>query len=317
MEITNIIHKILQNKALSQHERDMYDIWILEPDNKQQLADYKKLWGVVEPEIKLQPNVEMQWKRFKDNNSKQIKPFQKRFFKSLSAIAAVLIIAVGIFSIIMSETNKPEIYAANNQTKTIVLNDGSEVVLNANSMLEVSNDFNKKARLVSLRGEALFDIKRNTNVPFVVNLNNDLSIKVLGTKFNVRNYENSNISELKVLSGKVLFQKNDAKVVLVKDEEVDYNHKENNFSQKRAVDKNLMAWYTKEFNFDNIPIVEAIQSLERYIGKEIVLPQNSGKLRFTGAFSNPSEKDIAEVISLAMGWEYKITSSAITFNSKK
>jgi len=84
----------------------------------------------------------------------------------------------------------------------IQLPDGTQVWLNADSKLTYSKDFGNQVREVSLAGEAFFDVQKDVDHPFVIHTNN-LDIKVLGTAFNVRSYQNEKTSEATLIRGAI------------------------------------------------------------------------------------------------------------------
>ena len=71
------------------------------------------------------------------------------------------------------------------------LPDGSQVWLNHHSRIAYQDDFNSDTRTVTLTGEAFFEVKQDRQKPFIIETNN-ARIKVLGTSFNVRAYEETN-----------------------------------------------------------------------------------------------------------------------------
>lgn len=70
----------------------------------------------------------------------------------------------------------------------LVLSDGTTVYLNAESELMYPVKFRGNDRRVFLKGEAYFDVKRDTSKPFIVEANS-LDVRVLGTEFGVRAYQ--------------------------------------------------------------------------------------------------------------------------------
>ncbi|NJK98129.1 MAG: FecR family protein [Bacteroidales bacterium] len=68
-----------------------------------------------------------------------------------------------------------------------ILPDGTKVWLNAGSRLTYKKSFNEKERVVNLTGEAFFQVKTNKEKPFIVQTSK-LSVKALGTTFNVKAY---------------------------------------------------------------------------------------------------------------------------------
>jgi len=112
-----------------------------------------------------------------------------RIYKVASVIAILLTasIAVGIYSF-----NKQRVFVSTQpgQNLNILLPDNTHVILNSSSSLEYNPLAFVFTRCVNLNGEAYFDVSKNKIKPFFVN-SNDLSIKVLGTRFNVSAYDDS------------------------------------------------------------------------------------------------------------------------------
>ena len=73
-------------------------------------------------------------------------------------------------------------------TTKVTLEDGSKVLLNANSRLEYPKEFaSKKKRIVSLTGEARFEVTKDNHHPFIVSAGK-MQTQVLGTVFDVNAY---------------------------------------------------------------------------------------------------------------------------------
>ncbi|MBQ4915304.1 FecR family protein [Maribacter sp. MMG018] len=85
----------------------------------------------------------------------------------------------------------------------VVLSDGTKVHLNAGSSITYPTFFQKnKPRKVILKGEAFFEVSKNVNQQFVVNVQ-DLDVKVYGTKFNVSNYTEDRETKVVLVEGSV------------------------------------------------------------------------------------------------------------------
>ena len=93
----------------------------------------------------------------------------------------------------------------------IVLADGSQVWINSQSVLEFPACFVGKERRVRLQGEAYFEVSKNVEKPFIVDMGNK-EIRVLGTSFNVNDYDGKFVTTL--VSGKVQVFVNDKDYVL-------------------------------------------------------------------------------------------------------
>lgn len=93
------------------------------------------------------------------------------------------------------------------KTSEILLSDGTKVYLNAGSRLVYPELFTDKNREVFLVGEAFFEVKHDSEHPFVVQTT-DIRVRVLGTKFNISAYPSDNIIETVLTDGKVRLEQN-------------------------------------------------------------------------------------------------------------
>ena len=82
----------------------------------------------------------------------------------------------------------------------ITLPDGSIVWLNAASSLKYPAAFLQKQRKVQITGEAYFEVAKNPDRPFVVQVN-DMEVQVLGTSFNINSYEDELVKKTTLLEG--------------------------------------------------------------------------------------------------------------------
>lgn len=89
----------------------------------------------------------------------------------------------------------------NGKDFALQLADGTKVYLNAESRLEYPSRFEGAERVVSLRGEAYFEVAKDAQHPFVVQTQ-DVATRVLGTTFVVRNY-GQNRPTIALIEGRV------------------------------------------------------------------------------------------------------------------
>jgi hypothetical protein len=90
----------------------------------------------------------------------------------------------------------------------LTLPDGTQVWLNAASSITYPTAFTGKERKVRVTGEAYFEVAKNADMPFLVE-ENDLTIKVLGTRFDISGYDNEPVRKTVLVEGSVnvLYQK--------------------------------------------------------------------------------------------------------------
>lgn len=151
----------------------------------------------------------------------------------------------------------------------LVLSDGTNVKLNAGTSIKYPVQFIKgKDRKVFIKGEAYFDVKKDTEHPFIVNANN-INIEVLGTEFNVSFYpEDQNINTVLVEGSVKLYEKNkrnqkNETITLTPGYKAAWSKNQKEMSLSK-VDVNLYtAWKDGDLLFKNTTFSNIIKKLER------------------------------------------------------
>ena len=187
------------------------------------------------------------------------------------------------------------------------LPDGSQVKLNANSVLIAPARFEKDRREVKLEGEALFDVSEDPARPFTI-VSGEVQTRVLGTSFNVRAYEEEQMVEVAVVSGKVSVQGTGAEEVVLLPNEVSlYNNESRRLTTRQQDISDLIAWSKNILIFDGDTEAEVWTKLENWFGVNIVLPRHAViKGKYSGRFYNESLERVLEGISYAAGFNYEI-----------
>ncbi|WP_149525598.1 FecR family protein [Sphingobacterium hotanense] len=146
----------------------------------------------------------------------------------------------------------------------IVLTDGTKVWINADSRLTISKDFNIKNRTVQLSGEAFFEVKRNANLPFLIQ-SKAQDIRVLGTVFNVNTYSDEQYARTTLLSGSL--KVND---LLLKPNQQALLNQENKVIRKLSVDAAAVAaWKDGIFDLSGLNFEECMRIIGRWYDLDI------------------------------------------------
>lgn len=115
------------------------------------------------------------------------------------AVAAVLIAAVGAAVVWQTAFRTPTYTTQLGELRTITLNDGSTVTLNADSRMSVR--FTGTERFIDLSdGQALFKVTKDSARPFIVQ-SSDTRITAIGTQFDVNRKTNGTV--VTVIEGRV------------------------------------------------------------------------------------------------------------------
>ena len=177
-----------------------------------------------------------------------------------------------------------------------VLEDGTEVWLNAESSLRYPNRFEGSRREVELQGEGFFKVARDTARPFVVKAGG-LVTEVLGTEFNVRTYKRED-SHVTLLKGSVrVKEEGQAEGVIIQPGEDARWRGDGTFEVKEVDTDNYYLWTEGYFYFDNEPLVEIARELGRWYNADVVF-NNPDAMAYRLHFLAEREQSVEEVLGL-------------------
>lgn len=210
--------------------------------------------------------------------------------KSLQIAATILLLIGGTFMYDaykmekLSQTFQCIRVPAGNRTN-LILPDGTEVWLNANTSLRYPVAFSKKSREVILDGEAYFDVTKSKK-PFVVKTDK-YNVEVLGTTFDVESYSDSPVFKTALFTGKVkLYSEGRLEEALYLNPGQTAQQIGDTLQVSFTADVNLYRWregliYIEDKSFDEIMSV-----FEKYYNVQIKIENNElkelgyrGKLR--------------------------------------
>jgi transmembrane sensor len=299
-----LILKSLTNEA-TEEERQELITWCSQSDeNKQLLNDYQKIWksggqkqlshfnSLVELK-KLEARLDQE-----DSKIRTLKPAKNFALKIAASIALVIISSLLLYQTVF----KIETIVQKSGAEKIhfTLPDGSTVWLNEKSKVTYASDFND-SRVLELSGEGFFEVTRNPNKPFSINLQKS-QVKVLGTSFNIRAYEKEEQNVVSVVSGKVSFSDTkDQTVLLNPGNEGVFNKHNHTLIRNETTNPNLLAWKSKQLIFKKTSLNEVSKILERYFQISIIIKNvDLQKCRFTSSFQDPTLEEVIEAIRIAL-----------------
>ena len=152
----------------------------------------------------------------------------------------------------------------------VVLSDGSEVWLNAESSIEFPATFVGQERMVRLKGEAYFKVAHNADFPFVVQTDH-MNVRVLGTEFNLKAYD-AEQPTVSLVEGSVEVSRSlsDDKVCrLVPGQQACYND-DGEVQVDKADVYEVQQWVNGFFYFDNKPLIEILRNMGRWYNYGVI-----------------------------------------------
>ena len=190
------------------------------------------------------------------------------FFKWTVACAIVLlVIGVGYnFYQSHSEANLVyrEVCAVRGEKLLVLLPDGSRVWLNADSKLTYPEQFAKYNRNVTLEGEAYFEVAKDAARPFIVKTFH-YNIEVLGTRFNVADYDNDMSVHTTLVEGKVAVSGPGVRQRILQPNEQFVLDKNTGKQEIKTVDVSyIVAWKDAGFRFRDVRLEDIMHAIERW-----------------------------------------------------
>lgn len=202
---------------------------------------------------------------------------------------------------------------------SVILPDGSKVILNAGTVLTYPTAFISSEREVDIKGEAFFEVAHDGSRPFVVKAE-EIRIKVLGTKFNVKAYEEEENIEITLAEGKVgIGVVNKEQMLLMAPQQQVCFHKKNKTFSRHQVDLlYYTAWKEGKFYFNALTFRDIAKHLERSFNVHIHI--TSEKLKntvFTGDFvQDENLEQILHVMTFDKRIKYKIEGNQVYVEEK-
>ncbi|MBV6641443.1 MAG: FecR domain-containing protein [Cyclobacteriaceae bacterium] len=211
------------------------------------------------------------------------------FYKYAATILLFCLIGIIVkeyaFEVELSEetsSNQIEKTNVKGRKSTIHLSDGSTIYLNAESSITYPQRFSDSLRIVELKGEAFFEVSHDKSKPFIVRTGS-INVRVLGTSFNVRAFEEMDNTVVSLSSGKVELEGHrgnpdtNESVFLLPGQSINYNNKNNAFGEVSTFDPVLeFGWKDGILAFDNASVSEVVETLERWYNVDIQLQNYPG-----------------------------------------
>lgn|GEM_PF-729865 len=157
------------------------------------------------------------------------------------------------------------------QVKQIRLPDSTTVWLNANSLLEIPQDYGNKIRQVRLAGEAFFEVTPDPHLPFAVGTA-AIGVEVLGTSFNIRSYESLPDIKVTVSTGTVRVSDTTAQQLstLSADQELAYRKTDGTYRVTKVDAQTSPDWREGRIVLDHASFQELAQGFYNRYGVRLV-----------------------------------------------
>lgn len=196
-----------------------------------------------------------------------------------------------------------EVYAGMGERREIVLPDSTHVWLNAGTKLIYPEAFNRSVRQVYLSGEMFADVKPDEDRPFIVSADR-LEVKVLGTQFNLKSYQEDVKSEVSLVRGKVSVairaSKMNGKLTLTPGDILRFDKTDNRINFLNFDPDSYANWIDNDnFFFVEQTLGDIVADLRRHFAVDIVITDKSlcGETYYASFVNNESLDEIFEALN--------------------
>lgn len=315
----SIINKYLAGEASGTEVQEVFQ-WIdSDLENRKEFILYKKVWVLTSLTKK---DSENDWERFKVKLANQKgKRFNINYYWMVAA-GFLLVFGLGMLMqyILPQKLQDQFSYLAETrievplgQMSNVVLPDGTVVRLNSGTTLIYSGEFNKGKRIVSIEGEAFFDVTKDKAHPFLIKTNT-LDFKVYGTSFNIQAYPDDNEINTTLVEGSLgIINKNGEELVrLIPGENAIYKGDNRKLLVGKVNLDMYTSWKDGLVTFRNEKLKDIARKIERWYNVEIIIKDASlGEEIYMGTIlKNKPVDQILEVFSLTSSLKYRIVSRA-------
>ncbi|CAL1520146.1 FecR domain-containing protein [Chitinophaga sp. MM2321] len=257
----------------------------------------------------------------------------RRIMWYAAAFVAILITVAAVYRFNQQTSGLPGaenilISAGNDPRKTLVLPDGSSIILRKNSTVELAAGFNRLNRELTLTGEAFFDVVHDAQRPFTVHTA-VADIRVLGTVFNVSVYAGQQQMETALFKGSVEVAwkgKPDQKIILTPNQKLVINQLTAGQTAAGTQPIRVMpldadpvnhkakeiAWVRNRLEIENEPLVVIAAKLEKWYGIPVTFADDEVKnYRYSGTFESETVVKALDALQLSYPFNFKMVDGGI------
>lgn len=212
-----------------------------------------------------------------------------------------------------ASANRLTIHVPKGKTYQLELPDGTRVRMNSDSRLAFFDAFVGDKRIVTLEGEAFFEVAHDDQKPFIVTTEH-MSVEVLGTSFNLRSYKGTPV-QTSLVSGRVRAQSRRGEL-----QQIDLSpgmaaveDAEGRLQQVPFDSQRILSWLHGVYFFNNERLGDIMTTVNRLSGYEVVLlDPHIADIRLSGAYERDKPLSLLlDNIASASTVRYEIKNKSI------
>lgn len=302
--------QVLKNKT-SFSAKELFARWFVWLDVSNQEPAFKD----AQEEAEIVNRMEHNLRSYTQPTAKQrfIQPY-----RIAAAVAVTLLAATGLWllpNLLKSSVETvawTEAVTLPAERKIILMTDGSRITLNNDSKLRYAKNFSGEKRELFLEGEAFFEVAPDKTRPFIVHTGK-LDVTVLGTSFNVRNYQEDSAIDVVVATGRVGVNDHLQKSwTLTPGNKLSYDSVGGGIVDERIELQLYTAWKHGELILHNEKLSTICKRLERWYGVTIHIETETLRdKRISLREKNENLKTVLRMLELAGGFTTEVNEQEV------
>jgi ferric-dicitrate binding protein FerR (iron transport regulator) len=195
------------------------------------------------------------------------------------------------------------------------LPDGTKVWLNSASSIHYPTVFSGTERRVDITGEAYFEVTRDAERPFRINVNDKAEVEVLGTDFNVNAYDNESTINTTLLEGSVrVLQRGHKGLVMKPGQQAQMKPGGIKIIDDANIEK-AVAWKDGLFNFNGAKLDEVMRQLERWYDINVIYEKGVPDIELAGKMTRGVSLQGLLIVLKELGVQCKLEGKTLTILS--
>ncbi len=262
----------------------------------------------ISPEI----SAEVEYRIMQTIRQRKLRTSHRIWMRSVAAVLFFLISLVIWYQLVPNikdgilASDQKEVIIENGKVAKFELPDGTLIQAKGGSKLSYANNFNGMSRRqVQLEGEAFFEVKKDEQKPFIIELKK-ATVEVVGTVFNVKESKTTGEVIVAVTEGTVrLKSRSNATETYIQAQQVGVLKLNDTSIILSTGSANYLNWLSGRLTFDQMPLTIVAQQLERIYDINIIINDyDLSKLSFTADMKARKIQTVLEQISTSLNITY-------------